>query len=97
MMNDEDHPQTQRHGVSVSEFRRRLAAGLGHLEVRDEWVCIHRKGMEPVYLVSEADMKLIWKTSDEFYGGGRDADGFLKGRGLWHWIREGFRADRDGG
>ncbi len=59
MMNDEDHPQTQRHGVSVSEFRRRLAHYISVVRYGDDWVCIHRKGMEPVYLVSEADMKLI--------------------------------------
>lgn len=95
-MDEEERSQTIRHGVTVSEFRRRLAHYVALVRYGDDWVCIHRKGMEPVYLVSEADMKLIWDTSDEFYGGGRDADGFLKGRGLWHWICEGFRRDRAG-
>ena len=97
MIDNETPPGPIRAGITVSQFRARLAHYISAVRYGDDWVCIQRKGEDPVYLVSEADMKLIWKTSDEFYEGGRDAQGFLKGRGLWHWVREGFRRDRAGG
>ena len=96
MISYEDHQDNIRvTGITVSEFRRHLAHYIAMVRYGDDWVRIQRKGMEPVYLVSEADMQLIWKTSDEFYAGPKDpVTGKLPGRGFMHWVRQGFRQDR---
>ena len=94
MISYEDHEHNIRTRVTVSEFRRHLAHYIAMVRYGDDWVCIRRKGMDSVFLVSETDMRLIWKASDEFYDGDRDAKGNITGRGLMYWIREGFRQDR---
>ncbi len=84
-------------GISVTEFRRHMAHYIAMVRYGDDWVRIKRKGMEPVYLVSEADMRLIWKASDEFYEGTWTGNPKLPfKRGILYWIREAFRQDRGG-
>ena len=87
------HHGHHRHRISPSHMAHYIAM----VRYGDDWVRIKRKGLEPVYLVSEADMKLIWDRSDDMDAGPRDAEtGERSGRGLMYWVRQGFRRDRGG-
>ena len=98
MISYEDHPKEIRPTVTVSQFRAHMAHYIAMVRYGDDWVRIKRKGCAPVYLVSEADMKLIWKESDALYDKSIvDNSGMKTGYGLLHWIREGFRHDRGKG
>ncbi len=98
MISYEDHPREITQTVTVSKFRAHLAHYIAMVRYGDDWIRIKRKGCAPVYLVSEADMKLIWKESDAFYGHNRCAKtGAKTGYDFLHWIREGFRRDRGEG
>lgn len=93
---DDHHGPIHVTGISVTELRRHLAHYIAMVRYGDDWVCIRRKGMDPVYLVSEADMKLIWERSDDMEDGLRDPKtGMRPGRGLMYWVRQGFKRDRD--
>lgn len=95
MISYEDHPGEIRMTVNTSQFRAHLAHYIAMVRYGDDWVRIKRKGCDPVYLVSEADMKLIWKESNAFYGHSRNAEtGAESGYSFLHWINEGFRRDR---
>ena len=83
--------EPKRAAVSISEFRRRLSHYVHMVRYGESYVAILRKGMEPVYLVSRADMDLIWEKTDELNGGPRDEKGRRSGWGLMNL----WRRDRD--
>ena len=80
--------------VNVTEFRRHLAQYIATVRYGGDYVCIRRKGMEPVYLVSRADMDLICDRTDDIEAGPKDENGHRSGRGLMYWVRQQFKQDR---
>ena len=95
MISYEDHPKEIRQTVTVSKFRAQMAHYIAMVRYGDDWICIKRKGCDPVYLVSAADMDLIWKESNALYGKSVVyPNGFKSGHNLMHWVREAFRRDR---
>lgn len=87
-----------RGGVSVTEFRRHMAHYIAAVRYGDDWLCIRRKGTDPVYLVSETDFRLICEKVDDMAEGPRDPKtGRRSGRGFMHWVYEALTADRKAG
>ena len=57
-----DHIDDNLHSyVSVTQFRRNLAGYIATVRFGDDFVCIQRKGRDPVYLISEADFAVLSK------------------------------------
>jgi prevent-host-death family protein len=98
MVNYEDKHHNIRKTITVTEFRRWMAHYIAMVRYGDDWVCIKRRGMDPVYLVSKADMDLIWKASDELaYGPVEPETGYRSGRGFMYWVRESLRLEKESG
>lgn len=51
--------------TTVTRFRKYLSIYIDHVRYGDHFVCIERKGCDPVYLISQADFDLMCKRSDE--------------------------------
>lgn len=97
MISYEDHPETIQHWITVTRFRRHMAHYIAMVRYGNDWVCIRRKGMEPVYLVSKADFDLIREKADDLHDGPRDPKtGYRSGLGFMHWLRELLKAERSG-
>lgn len=83
-----DHVQHAiRQRVTVTQFRRHMAHYIAMVRYGDDYICIQRRGHEPVFLVSQADMDLIWERRDDLESGPRDAKGHRRGFGLLYWLR----------
>ena len=94
-MNEIDPNRTLRRTVTVTEFRSRMAHYIASVRYGDDWLRIRRKGTDPVYLVSEADFRMLCEKVDEFYDGPRDRmTGQRTGRGFMYWLWQGLKADR---
>ncbi len=96
MVNYDDHEANITSAISITEFRRYMAHYIATVRYGDDYVCIKRKNSEPVYLVSRADMELIWEKSDELHAGPRDAKGHRTGMGFLHWMRRLWKAEQSG-
>ncbi|NNE79595.1 MAG: type II toxin-antitoxin system prevent-host-death family antitoxin [Silicimonas sp.] len=97
MINYEDHPDNIREVITVTQFRRWMAHYIAMVRYGDDWVCIKRRGMDPVYLVSKADMELIREKSDDIELGPRNPKtGSRTGRGFMYWVRRLLKAERSG-
>lgn len=96
MISYEDVPGNIRHIVSVTQLRRHLAHYIAMVRYGDDWVCIKRRGMPPVFLVSQADFDLICTRRDDLHGGPPDAAGHRTGFGLVYWLKALIRAERSG-
>ena len=80
--------------ISTSEFRRRLAHYIGLVRYGNDVVVIHRKGEEPVYLISRADWDLLDKKIDHLENDGRDpVTGRLK-LGIWRLLSISYGGER---
>lgn len=97
MINYDDHPDSIRKIVRVTEFRQRMSHYIAMVRYGDDWVCIKRRGTDPVYLVSQADFDLINRRRDRLLNAPKDPDtGKPKGKGLWQQLRDALAADRRG-
>ncbi|MEM7719116.1 MAG: type II toxin-antitoxin system Phd/YefM family antitoxin [Pseudomonadota bacterium] len=82
--------------VTVTQFRRHLAHYIAAVRYGDDYVCIQRRGRDPVYLISQADMDLIWDRCADLEHGPRDAQGHRRGFGLLYWLRRLIKAELSG-
>lgn len=82
------------HNIGITEFRRRLAHWIGCVRYGDDFICIRRKGEDPVFLISKADFDLMEKTRIDYDAGPYDP--VTKGRreGIMAWFRR-KRRERD--
>ncbi|MDA8586828.1 type II toxin-antitoxin system Phd/YefM family antitoxin [Rhodobacteraceae bacterium] len=97
MFNYDEHLKNIRTGVSVTEFRKHLADYIAMVRYGDDWVCIRRKGKDPVWLISQADMDLIWERRDDLHAGPRDDAGHRSGNGFMSWWRKALLRDQGRG
>ena len=91
MMNYDEHLSTLVTRVSVTQFRKHLAHYIATVRYGDDYVCIQRKGQDPVYLISQADMDLIWERRDDLEVGPRTDKGNRNGLGIMRLWREVLR------
>lgn len=95
MINYEDHHHAIRTVITVTEFRRWMAHYIAMVRYGNDYVCIKRRGMDPVYLVSQADIDLIRERSDGLEQGLRNPKtGRRSGRGMMYWVRRAFREEK---
>ncbi len=88
MINYDDHDTNMITRVTVTEFRKYLARYIATVRYGSDYVCIRRKGQDPVYLISQADMDLIWERRDDLEVGPRNEDGQRSGNGLMNLWRD---------
>ena len=81
-MNYDDHPDILVTRIKVTEFRKHMAHYMATVRYGGDYVCIQRKGQDPVYLVSSADMDLIRERRDDLDVGPRLETGQRSGFGL---------------
>ena len=94
MINYDDELHNIRHAVTVTQFRRWMAHYIAMVRYGDDYVCIKRRGRDPVYLVCQADMDLIWERSDDLHSGPHDPEtGCRTGRGFLYWLRQVFQGN----
>ena len=97
MINYDDVPHAIHQRTKVTHFRRHMAHYITLVRYGDDYVCIKRRGMDNVYLVSQADFDLINKRRDVLIHGPCDPKtGNRIGRGFWHVLRDRLREDRGG-
>lgn len=73
-------------GVTVSEFRRRLAHYIGRVRYGGDFVAIGRKGEDSVYLISQADWDLFGKKITDLDAGKFDPELRVRHGGLWELL-----------
>lgn len=88
MINYDEHDTNMVTRLTVTQFRKHLARYIATVRYGGDYVCIQRKGQDPVYLVSRADMDLIWERSDDLEIGPRKDTGYRSGEGLMRLWRE---------
>jgi len=93
MINYDEHDTNMVTRLTVTQFRKHLARYIATVRYGGDYVCIQRKGQDPVYLVSRADMDLIWERSDDLEIGPRKDTGYRSGEGLMRLWREFCRGD----
>ena len=95
MINYDDAPADQQHYISVTEFRRHLSHYIALVRYGDDFICITRRGGNPVYLVSEADFDLIREQEEILDHGPRDENGErMQSDGLMSRLRDLIRWER---
>ena len=88
--------ETGRTIVKVTAFRKNMSRLIASVRHGDDWVCIKRKGCDPVYLVSQADFDLIQSRRDALLNAPRDPEtGMPTGKGFWQRLKDVLRAERD--
>lgn len=86
-----------RYIVTVTMLRKHLAQYIARVRYGDEWVCIQRRGCDPVYLVSQVDFNLICKERDELMHGPTDPEtGKRPAKGFWYQLCDVLAAERKG-
>ena len=85
---DDGHPYTR--AVTVSEFRRHLARYIARVRFGDDFVAVHRRGEDPVFLISQADFDLLEERRTDLDVGPYDPE--RKGR--WAGIMKFLRDDK---
>lgn len=95
MIDYEQVPHEIHQVVKVSQFRRHMAHYIAMVRYGDDYVCIKRKRMDPVYLVSSADFDLIRKRQGEVVHKEMVEDDGCRSS-FWQVLRRQLKRDRAG-
>lgn len=85
----DDENATFIRGIKVSEFRRRLAHYIARVRHGDDFVAIHRKGEDPVFLISKADFDLMEEKRLDVEVGPWCEKTKVRRGGIMKWLRDG--------
>ena len=95
MINYDDVPHAIHQRTKVTHFRRHMAHYIAMVRYGDDFVCIKRRGMDNVYLVSQADFDLICKRRDAIVHKKMVHDDGCR-TNFWQVLRRQLKRDRAG-